>query len=158
MSENTGSRRAWKPSGDVPYSAGDGRRDAGFSRSDFLRSTLAPESLGFPRWRRLTRWSDIRRVGREGRKVRGENLELRSMASPLSHARVAIVVPRHRHTIVERNRLRRLIREHLRTTILNSLPALDIVVRALPGSYATRGVDLRSELSRLTERIPGRPH
>jgi len=69
---------------------------------------------------------------------------------------VAIVVPRHRHTIVERNRVRRLIREHLRLTILARLPVMDLIVRALPGAYATKGEELRSELTEMTAKLLSR--
>ena len=74
------------------------------------------------------------------------------MASPQSYGRVAIVVPRHGRTVVERNRVRRLIREHLRLTVLSALPALDVVIRALPSAYATEAGTLRSELTEMTKR------
>jgi ribonuclease P protein component len=69
---------------------------------------------------------------------------------------VAIVVPRYGHTVVERNRLRRLLREHLRTTLLHKLPAGDLVVKVLPSAYATMGLDLRMELTEVVVRLAGR--
>ena len=39
------------------------------------------------------------------------NLDVRVLASPFSHPRVGIVVPRHRQSAVDRNRLKRRIRE-----------------------------------------------
>ena len=109
--------------------------------------------FGFPRWRRLARWGDIQRVGREGRRIRGANLDFRFTASPLGHARVAIIVPRHGHAVVERNRVRRLLREHLRIALLSLLPSIDLVVRALPSAYATEGDALRRELGELSMQI-----
>jgi ribonuclease P protein component len=149
---STGLKHAWKPSGVVPYSAAAGRRGARVSQSDFPRSTQEPDNFRFPRSRRLTHWSDIRRVGREGRRIRSSNLDLRYTASPLARGRVAIVVPRHGQPVVERNRLRRLLREHLRITILGSLPSVDVVLRALPSAYATEASVLRSELTEMTTR------
>jgi len=112
-------------------------------------------SFRFPRSRRLTRWSDIQSVGREGRRIRSPNLELRFLASPHVHGRVAIVVPRYGRPVVERNRLRRLIRERLRIRVLSTLPALDLVIRALPSAYATDAAALRSELTDVAKRAFG---
>jgi ribonuclease P protein component len=85
--------------------------------------------------------------------VRTGNLEVHFTPSAMKHARVAIVVPRHRQSIVKRNRVRRLIREHLRLALLRELPTVDVVVRALPGAYATNAATLRSELSDMARRV-----
>ena len=45
-----------------------------------------------------------------------------------------------------------MLREHLRTNLLNQLPAVDVVVRALPIAYATEGDKLRSDLTEITKR------
>jgi RNase P protein component len=45
-----------------------------------------------------------------------------------------------------------LIREHIRLTMLGRLPAIDVVIRALPTAYATEAVELRSELTDMARR------
>ena len=70
-----------------------------------------------------------------GRRLRTEHLEVRANDSLLSHARAAVVVGKHRHSIVERNRLRRRLRELLRTKVLPTIGGVDLVVRSLPSAY-----------------------
>ena len=72
---------------------------------------------------------------RAGRRLRTEHLEVRANDSLLSHARVAVVVGKHRHTIVERNLLRRRLRELVRTRLLPTISGVDLVVRSLPSAY-----------------------
>ena len=70
-----------------------------------------------------------------GRRLRTEHLEVRANDSLLSHPRAAIVVGKHRHSIVERNRLRRRLRELVRTRLLPTIRGVDLVVRSLPSAY-----------------------
>lgn len=70
-----------------------------------------------------------------GRRLRTEHLEVRANDSLLSHARAAVVVGKHRHSIVERNRLRRRLRELVRTRLLPTIGGVDLVVRSLPSAY-----------------------
>jgi hypothetical protein len=51
--------------------------------------------------------------------------------------------------------LRRTLREQFRTAVLPRLGALDVVVRTLPGAYATDEGELRSELMTLAEHVAG---
>ena len=55
-----------------------------------------------------------------GRRWRTEHLDVRASASPLSFARSGLVVPKHGKTAVERNKLKRRLRELVRTMILAS--------------------------------------
>lgn len=61
-------------------------------------------------------------------------------------ARAGIVVPRHGHTIVERNRLKRRLREVIRTEWLPGArgeePPPEILVRARPGAYGADASEL----------------
>lgn len=60
--------------------------------------------------------------------------------------RVGFVVPRYKHSAVDRNRLKRRLRELVRLEVLPTLPPQDVVVRVLPVAY-TRSFDtLRAEL------------
>ena len=68
-------------------------------------------------------------------------------------------MPKHRHTIVERNRLKRRIREIGRTDVLPALRACagpDLIIRALPGAYALGFEELRAEIRSVTEWICSR--
>ena len=58
------------------------------------------------------------------------------IASPLGHPRVGVVVPRYSGPAVDRNRLKRRLRELVRTRLLPSAPSVDIVIRARPEAYA----------------------
>jgi ribonuclease P protein component len=74
-------------------------------------------------------------VKKAGRRLRTEHLEVRANDSLLSHARAAVVVGKHRHSIVERNRLRRRLRELVRSRLLPIIGGIDLVVRSLPSAY-----------------------
>lgn len=56
-------------------------------------------------------------------------------ASLLLHSRVGIVVPKHRRKIVERNRVKRRLRELIRTELIPQLERVDVLIRAKPEAY-----------------------
>jgi ribonuclease P protein component len=85
---------------------------------------------------------------REGRRIRTRYLEIRALASPLGYSRVGIVVPRHRRSAVERNLLKRRIRELVRTTVLPQLPPVDVVFRASRNSYAASFESLATDVAK----------
>lgn len=93
----------------------------------------------FPRAARIASTRDIRAAFREGLRTALGPLELFVRPSPAGRARVAVVVPTHGRTIVERNRLRRRLREVLRCEWLPGAlaagRAADLVVRARPAAY-----------------------
>ena len=86
-----------------------------------------------------------------GRRLRTEHLEVRASDSLLSHARAAIVVGKHRHSIVERNRLRRRLRELVRMKILPAISGVDLVIRSVPSAYDASFDMLRMEIENLAE-------
>jgi ribonuclease P protein component len=77
-------------------------------------------------------------------------------ASPLCHPRLGLIVPRHKHTAVERNRLKRRLRELARTRLLPGLPAVDLVVRARASAYGLPFDALADEMTRLSTQAPRR--
>ena len=89
-----------------------------------------------------------------GRRLRTEHLEVRAIDSLLSHARVAVVVGKFGHTIVERNKLRRRLRELARTRLIPLTEATDIVVRSLPVGYQATFDDLKNEIDRIADWLP----
>lgn len=68
-------------------------------------------------------------------------------------ARAAVVVPRFQHTAVDRNRLRRRLRELLRRGPLATLPRVDLVLRARRPAYDASFAELRAELTACVREI-----
>lgn len=66
-----------------------------------------------------------------------------------------MIVPKHRHSIVERNRVKRCLREIGRTRVIPRLReeglALDVLVRARREAYEVGFRSLRDELQSMTE-------
>ena len=77
----------------------------------------------------------MRIVAREGKRIRTEHLEFRAVASPLPHPRVGLIVPKHGQTSVNRNRLKRRLRELARCRMLPVLPSVDVMVRGRREAY-----------------------
>ena len=85
--------------------------------------------------------------------MRTEHLEVRSSDSLLSHVRLAVVVGKHGHTIVDRNRLRRQLRELARVKLIPELKRMDIVLRANPSAYDTVFSVLAGEIDTIVSRL-----
>jgi ribonuclease P protein component len=54
-------------------------------------------------------------------------------------------VPKYSHSAVDRNRVKRRLREIVRLHVLPTLPNVDVVVRALPSAYEADGSSLREQ-------------
>jgi ribonuclease P protein component len=71
-----------------------------------------------------------------------------------------VVVPKHKRRIVERNRLKRRLREVGRTLVLPTLAGaatpLDLMLRARPEAYGASFAELRDELRALAEELCSR--
>ena len=105
---------------------------------------------------RLTRTADLELVRREGKRVRTSLLEVRGLASLLHHHRIGIIVPRFKHSAVERNRLKRRLRELARRDWVGALEAVaphDLVVRAAPAAYGADFDRLATDMQRLREKF-----
>lgn len=55
-------------------------------------------------------------------------------------------MPRHGRSAVDRNRLKRRLREIVRQDVLPNSHGIDIIVRAAPAAYALPFADLRAEV------------
>lgn len=75
------------------------------------------------------------------------------LASPLLHPRVGFVVPKFGRSAVERNRLKRHLREITRTKVLTTLPSVDIVIRTRPETYKIQFSVLLEELQEIAELV-----
>lgn len=73
---------------------------------------------------------------REGKRIRTGYLDVRVLASPLGYPRAGVIVPRYSASAVDRNRLKRRLRELVRTRLLPVAPSVDVVIRARPEAYS----------------------
>ena len=91
----------------------------------------------------------------EGKRIRTRHLEVRALASPLAHPRIGLIVPRHGHTAVARNQLKRRLRELSRTGLLPTLGAraLDVVIRSRREAYDAGFDALRAELAKAATQL-----
>ena len=128
-------------------------------------------SYGFPRANRVTRGPEIEQVRREGKRVRTASMDVRAYAS-LSvsaiaslgvHAngtrgnatcgRVGIIVPKYGHSSVDRNKVKRRLRELVRIHVLPVLPTIDVVLRAAPKAYTRSFDELREEVRKWSQQL-----
>jgi ribonuclease P protein component len=110
----------------------------------------------YPRSARLRSSAEIRSMFKSRERVSSATLDLFFANSTENrNPRFAIVVPKHKHTIVERNRLKRRLREILRTRWLpdesRRESPRDLLVRAKPSAYKSRFEELETELSGMLE-------
>ncbi len=75
-------------------------------------------------------------------------------------ARVGLIVPRYKHTAVDRNRLKRRLRELVRLRVLplwrqhvGNVRAADVVVRALPAAYRMSMAELTARIDRVAAAV-----
>ena len=98
-------------------------------------------------------------VAREGKRLRTAHLDVRVVASPRDHCRVGFVVAKYGHSAVERNRVKRILRELARRRLLGALrqlmagTAADVVLRAKPEAYRATLSILAAEFDGLAARI-----
>lgn len=81
------------------------------------------------------------------------HLDIRAIASPLGYPRVGIVVPRYSGSAVDRNRLKRRLRELVRIRLLSMLPAVDVVIRARPETYTVSFGVLETDVARVATEL-----
>lgn len=102
--------------------------------------------LSFPPSHRLTDKAGLTSVMREGKRVRTQHLDVRAKASPFVHPRVGIIVPKRQRTTVDRNLVKRRLRELCRTELLPLEISADIVIRARPEAYEASFSALRDDV------------
>jgi ribonuclease P protein component len=116
--------------------------------------------MRLPRTRRLTRGPDILAVLRRGKRSGTAHLDVYHSSSPVSLLRVGWVVPKLGHNSVQRNLVKRRIREILRQDVcpllISRAVSADILVRARKNTYGAAYNDLRSELVSWAETLCSR--
>lgn len=131
----------------------------------------------------MARASEIELVKRTGKRVKTGVLDVRVAASPSSRAQVGVIVPKYKRTIVERNKLRRRLRELVRVRLLPVLARSDVegssverpteeqgtvhtaqtaqaaravLIRALPTAYSATFDGLARDVDTVVARIANR--
>lgn len=119
-------------------------------------AALSPDGgQRLPRRRRIARSAEIRTILSRGKRSGTADLDVFHSASPVPFSRAGVIVPKHRQRIVDRNRVKRRLRELLRREVLPRLDAAglttDVMVRARRTAYDTSFESLREQLVRWTE-------
>jgi ribonuclease P protein component len=109
-----------------------------------------------PRTRRITSSNEIRALFQRGKRIRTSHLDVFDFTSPFAYPRVGVVVPKHRRNSVERNQLKRRLREVLRLQVLPRLSdrsvSVDVLVRARREAYDASFEQLNDELVEYVEK------
>ena len=125
------------------------------------RGQRPPVGFRLPRSCRIRRAGDIRALFSAGSRKRTSHLDVFFLSSEGSGPRVGLVVPKHGRNVVDRNLLKRRIREVLRRDVLPRLRAaekpLDLLVRTRREAYRTSFRQLREELTRAIEELCSGP-
>ena len=85
--------------------------------------------------------------------ARSRHISIRACASPLGFPRVGIIVPRFGHTAVDRNRLKRRLREIVRQDVFPETRGLDIIIKVAPSAYSLAFAELRAALHGVLGRL-----
>jgi ribonuclease P protein component len=127
---------------------GSGRREVAASERD--------GSEGLPTAARIARSGEIRRLLEVGKRKRTPNLDVFVGGAPGSRSRLGLIVPKHGRRIVDRNLLKRRLREIGRRQVLPQLDAADaradVLIRARGRAY---GVDFDSLAREVREAVEG---
>jgi ribonuclease P protein component len=118
----------------------EGRREVG----DVPR----PGGEASPREARIRHSAEIRALLERGKRRRTKNLDVFFAASPASRSRFGVIVPKHGRRIVDRNLLKRRLREIGRRDVLASAGGRTstVLVRAKRTAYGVEYDVLRREL------------
>jgi ribonuclease P protein component len=114
-----------------------------------------PEGRRFPSSSRIRLSGDIRALFRRGKRRRTAHLDVFLAASPVSRPRVGVIVPKHGHENVERNKLKRRLKELGRTRVLPKLwereCRMDVLLRARREAYDAAFAELQDEVDAVIE-------
>jgi ribonuclease P protein component len=110
-----------------------------------------------PPTHRITRSREIREILRRGSRKKTSHLDVFFLSSKENDSRVGFVVPKHNRSAVDRNRVKRRLREVGRREILPRLREegfqLDLLVWARRDAYKASYQQLRNELLEVTEEL-----
>jgi ribonuclease P protein component len=107
---------------------------------------------GLPRPARITAQSHFDRVYRQGRKLVAPGLVAWVLPSETGRCRVGLSVSRKVGGAIQRNRVKRVLREAFRQLDVPPDPPLDLVLVARPGRAPQTLADARAALAHLLRR------
>ncbi|MDA0311350.1 MAG: ribonuclease P protein component [Gemmatimonadetes bacterium] len=110
-----------------------------------------------PRSIRIRHSTEIKALLERGKRKRTRNLDVFFTPSPASLSRLGVIVPKHGSEIVERNRLKRRLREIGRRSVLPSLDVGgrggDLLIRARKQAYEVGFSELLLEVTEAVEAL-----
>jgi ribonuclease P protein component len=110
-----------------------------------------------PRFARIRRSNDIRALLERGKRKRTAHVDVFFAPSPARFSRLGLIVPKHGRRIVERNRLKRRLREIGRRQLLPDLRRRgvsgDVLLRARREAYGVSCQALSEELGDAVEAL-----
>jgi len=80
-------------------------------------------------------------------------MDVRATASLHAFPRVGFVIPKYKQSGVDRNRLKRRLREIVRLYVLPDLPSLDLVIRVFPSAYGRDVAALQQDVLQAVRRL-----
>lgn len=83
------------------------------------------------------------------------HLDVRFAAAAQMHSRIGLIVPKHKHSAIDRNRLRRRLRELIRLELLPVVVQGDALIRAKADAYEASFAGLRIEIDSVKSWILG---
>ena len=161
--ESQKTQHAWIPCTDEnprrpqgPQSSSETRsRSAGSLDRPQVAPVRADRSEHFPRSVRIRRSNEIQEILQQGKRERTRNLEIFFARPGASFSRLGVVVPKHGQRIVERNRLKRRLREIGRRRVIPHLSSRgcegDVLIRATRSAYRASFPDLEREINEAVE-------
>jgi ribonuclease P protein component len=140
-----------------PSQAARSGEDRHLDRREVLTGSR-PERL--PRGARIHASSEIRRLLEKGKRQRTASLDVFAAPSGAARSRLGLIVPKHGRRIVDRNLLKRRLREIGRRRILPMLDAsgtrTDVLIRARVPAYAAEFEALAGEVMEAVESLCSR--
>ncbi len=86
--------------------------------------------------------------------MRGNNFDFIHLESKRGFPRLGVIIPLHSHNVVERNRLKRRVKEVMRRFVLTELElGRDIVIRARKRAYDIDYETVKNELIELSRNM-----
>ncbi len=85
--------------------------------------------------------------------MRTASMDVRARVSLHPSVRVGFVIPRYKQSAVDRNRLKRRLRELVRVELLPLLHPMDVVIRVVPHAYARDFDTLRHEVQQAARQL-----
>jgi ribonuclease P protein component len=128
----------------------------GHDRSEVTAASPARKER-LPRSARIRHSTEIRALLERGKRKRTTNVDVFFTPSPASHSRLGLIVPKHGRKIVERNRLKRRLREIGRREVLPVMDASsrrgDLLIRARRAAYDAEFGQLRLDVHEAVEAL-----